>query len=221
MDVKLRFMCGAFGPPLFIAVLLIAGAGRADYSALRHPVSSLSFGDDGWIQRASFVTLGTLLLVFASGLGANPRSPWSTRWGTRLIVLVAVGFLGAGAFNADPLNGYPPGTPALPDVRTAHGRAHDLFSALVFFAIPASALLHARTFARSRRRHMAAACAVSAAAMVVAFVPAALGCRQVDGFDRVAGLFQRIAISIGLGWVSLLSVYILTRGESGTPPIPA
>ena len=58
---KALLACGAIGGPAFVAVFLIEGATRVNYSPLRQPVSSLSMGDSGWIQIANFITTGCLL----------------------------------------------------------------------------------------------------------------------------------------------------------------
>src|SRR5512138_1322849 len=103
--------CGVIGPILFITVFLIEGANRPNYSPLRHPVSSLSYGDWGWMQRTNFVITGLLLFAFTIGLRRVLRSLKGSVWGPRLIGLASIGLIGAGFFVADPLNGYPPGTP--------------------------------------------------------------------------------------------------------------
>jgi hypothetical protein len=52
-EVLLR--CGMLAGPLFIVTSLIEGLARPDYNSLRHPVSSLALGPDGWIQVANFM----------------------------------------------------------------------------------------------------------------------------------------------------------------------
>lgn len=61
-------LCGAVAGPLFVLVFLIEGATRADYSSLRHPVSSLAIGDLGWVQTVNFLITGSLVVAFAIGL---------------------------------------------------------------------------------------------------------------------------------------------------------
>src|SRR5260370_17386513 len=59
---------GAIGPLLFIIVLLIEGATRPGYSAWHNYGSSLSLGDQGWMQIANFLVCALLTLGFAIGL---------------------------------------------------------------------------------------------------------------------------------------------------------
>ena len=111
--------CGGIGAPLFVVVFLIEGAvpaiRSAGYSPLRHPVSGFAIGEFGWIQTVNFLVIGVLLLAFAVGLRAALRSYGDGIWAPVLIGLIAIGLTGAGLFTADPLNGYPLETPALPD----------------------------------------------------------------------------------------------------------
>jgi hypothetical membrane protein len=73
--LRLLLACGALGPMIFIVVFLIAGATRSDYSPLRHPISSLSIGELGWVQIADFVVTGSLLVAFAAGLRRILQTP--------------------------------------------------------------------------------------------------------------------------------------------------
>src|SRR5881227_3806059 len=83
---------GALAGPLFVITFLVAGALRAHYDPLRHPVSSLELGDHGWVQHASFVVAGLLTLLLAAGLRRAWRSPV---WAPRLIALWAGAMIAA------------------------------------------------------------------------------------------------------------------------------
>ncbi|MFI5711847.1 DUF998 domain-containing protein [Kribbella sp. NPDC051620] len=61
--------CGLLAGPLFVLTFLLEGAFKGDgYSQLRHPVSSLALGNNGWIQTANFLVAGALAVAFAIGL---------------------------------------------------------------------------------------------------------------------------------------------------------
>lgn len=212
--LRLLLACGAIAPPLFIAVFLLAGATRADYNPLRHPVSSLSMGDLGWLQSASFILTGSLLLAFAVGLRLAPRWPGGSLWGPLLVGMVGLGLIGAGVFINDPLNGYPTGTPPVPAERTLHGRLHDLFGIPVFLGLPIACLVFGRLFGRLGRPRWAAYSVLSGIAMLTAFVLAGMGFSQVAGFADLAGLFQRISLAFGLGWAALLAVHMLRAARA-------
>ncbi|MGI5128915.1 DUF998 domain-containing protein [Pseudonocardia sp. CA-107938] len=190
--------CGMVAGPLFVIAFLVAGALRADYSPLRHPVSSLAIGDAGWTQAANFLVTGLLVLAFAVGL----RRSGSGRWLPVLVGLVGIGLLGAGLFTCDPINGYPPGTPLAP-VPTVRGTLHRAFSALVFLGLPIAALVAARG---EHRRGFARYGLVSAVAFLALFVLAALGFAQQPVLLPVGGLLQRLCLVVGLAWLTVLAV---------------
>jgi hypothetical protein len=209
---KALLACGAVGGPAFVIVFLIEGATRIDYSPLRQPVSSLSIGDSGWIQIANFITTGCLLLAFAMGLRRALRPSRDSTWGSLLVGFLAIGLIGAGVFIADPLNGYPPGTAVLPTERTVHGRLHDLFGLPVFLGLPIACLVFSRVFVRLGKRGWGIYSACSGFLMFVAFVLSGMGFSQNPSLVNVAGLFQRVSITVGWSWMTLLAVYLL-RGR--------
>jgi hypothetical protein len=209
--IRLLLACGAIGPLLFIVVFLIEGATRADYSALRQPISSLSIGELGWMQRMNFLITGLLLLAFALGLRRATRS---MLWGPVLIGLVGIGLMGAGLFVADPFNGYPPGTPLVPLVRSTHGILHDLFGLPVFFGLPIACLVFRRRFAREGERGWAIYSVLTGIGMLAFFVLTGMGLNQVPGLVDIAGLLQRFTLCIGLTWITLLAFRCLRKKPS-------
>ena len=209
---KALLACGAIGGPAFVVVFLIEGATRINYSPLRQPVSSLSLGAFGSIQIANFITTGCLLLAFAMGLRRALRPSGGSTWGPVLVGSLAFGLIGAGVFIADPLNGYPPGTPMVPLERTVHGRLHDLFGLPVFLGLPIACFVFSRVFARLGERGWAIYSTLSGFLMFVAFVLAGMGFSQNPSLVNVAGVFQRLSITIGWSWMTLLAVHLL-RGR--------
>ena len=186
---------GLFAGPWFTLVYVVEGARRKDYSALRHPVSSLALGEHGWRQAVNFLSTGALMVAYGVGV---QRSESGARWLPRLIGSVGVGLLGAGVFATDPLSGYPPGTLAVPARPTPKGVLHVLFSALVFLGLPAAFIVDARTADRGWARYSKATCLGFAGTFLVARA----GFGQAPRLVGVAGLFQRLALSIGFAWVS-------------------
>jgi len=207
--VRLLLACGAIGPLFFIVMFLIEGATRSGYNPLRQPVSSLSLGEFGWTQVTNFIITGSLLIAFAIGLQLALRSSGGGVWGPLLIGLAGIGLIGAGIFSLDPLNGYPPGTPLMPAVRSQHGRLHDLFGVPVFLGLPIACFVFSRRFARLDERGWALYSILAGLGMFVTFVLAGLGFGQVPGFAGFAGLVQRLSIVIGFTWIALLAVYWL------------
>ena len=210
-DVALKalLVCGAIAGPVFTVAWMVAGATRADYDPLRHPISSLAVGELGWAQTANFTVTGLLTLAFAVGLRRRLPSQGGSTWGPPLIGVIAIGLLGAGMFVTDPMNGYPPGTPDLPLQYSVQGRLHRLFSAFVFLGLPIACFVFARFFARQRVRSWMTYSAVTGIAFVIMFVLTSVAFAQVKGLVNHAGLFQRGTLTIGWAWLTLLAVYLL------------
>jgi hypothetical membrane protein len=212
--------CGVVAGPLFVATFLVEGAVRADYSPLRHPVSSLELGPGGWVQRLNFVVAGLLYVAFATGLLRTCRGGAGTsRWGSLLVGAHGVGLIGAGVFVTDPVSGYPRGTPDRPDAYTTGGAWHDGLSVLTFLGIPLAAALFAVWFARRGERAWAAYSAVTAVLFLGAFVLASAAFSQSPGLVDRGGLYQRSAIILGLAWLTLLAVRALHPTPDPAPDL--
>jgi hypothetical protein len=208
-DVRSRLLiCGVSGPVVFIASFLVQGAVRTDYDPLRHPVSSLSLGGAGWVQMATFWLTGLLVTAYAVGL-RRARCGW---WTPLLVASVGIGFVGAGIFATDPIGGYPPGSP-VPAPRTGHGIAHDLCSTPVFTALPAAMLSMARRFDRVDDRGWAWYSRISAAVFFACFVLSSLGFNHIV-MAPVGGLWQRLALVVGLGWLAALALHLRAIADS-------
>jgi hypothetical protein len=206
------FFCGAIAGPLFTIAWFVQGLTRADYDPMRHAISSLSVGEPGWIQVATFIATGLLILAFAIELQRALRGPSGSVWGPLLVGSVGVGLIGAGLFVTDPLNGYPPGTPMLPTERTAHGILHDLFGVPFFLGLPIACLVFARFFGRQGERGWTWYSLLSGIGMFTVFFVARLGFRLLPTYPDLAasfGLLQRITVTLGLAWLTLLAVYML------------
>jgi hypothetical protein len=207
---KALLACGAIAGPLFVAVSLVEGAARDGYDPLRHPVSSLALGDSGWVQTANFVVAGLLTLAFAFGLRRALRPGRGSTWGPLLVGVWAIGLLGAGVFPTDPVSGYPPGTPDQLLRHSWYGFLHDLFSLPAFVALGAACGVFFRRFAVRGERGWAIYSAITGVVFASAFVLASAGFGQAEGLVDLAGLFQRIAVIVGFGWLTLLAVHLLS-----------
>ncbi len=206
---KVLLICGAIAGPLFTLAWIVEGATRANYNPLRHPISSLSIGEAGWTQVTTFMVTGLLMLAFAFGLGRIPQIRAGSTWGPLLIGAIGIGLFGAGMFVTDPMNGYPPGTPDLLLQYSLPGRLHRLFSALVFLGLPSACFVFARLFARWGERRWSIYSVVTGIAFLLMFIVTSAGFVQVEGLVNYAGLFQRITLTIGWVWLTLLPIFLL------------
>jgi hypothetical protein len=212
MRTRLLLLCGAIAGPFFTIVWFIQGLTHANYDPMRHAISSLSVGEIGWIQIANFLITGSLIVGFSVELRRALRGPSGSTWGPLLIGLLGIGLIGSGIFVTDPLNGYPPGTPVIPTERTTHGILHDLFGIPVFLGLPITCFVFARLFARWDDRSWAWYSRLSGIGMFAVFFVARLGFRLVPTYPDLAanfGLLQRITVTIGFTWLTLLAVYML------------
>jgi len=90
---------GVVGPALFAVVFILQNIVRTDDDALAEPVSALSIGEYGRVQRLNFVVLGVLLLAFAAALHrgiASSRFGWV---GPTLLSVAGAGLFVAAAFS--------------------------------------------------------------------------------------------------------------------------
>ncbi|MER5933944.1 DUF998 domain-containing protein [Streptomyces sp. NPDC002054] len=211
-------VCGAIAGPLFVATFVIAGATRADYHPLRHPVSSLALGGLGWIQVANFLMAGALGLAFAAGLRRALRPLRGSTWGPLLVGIWAAGLLGAGIFVTDPVSGYPLGTPdKLAHYGSTHAALHDGVSLAAFVALAAACFIFARRFVVWGKPAWAIYSALTGIVFLVTFALSNLGFDQADGLVDLGGLFQRVAITVGWSWLSLLALHLLQRDAPRQP----
>ncbi|TCC39100.1 DUF998 domain-containing protein [Kribbella capetownensis] len=194
--------CGVVAGPLFVLAFLLQGALKGSgYDALRHPVSSLELGAHGWIQVANFLVVGLLTIAFAVGLWRP-----GLRAGAVLIALWGVGLIGAGLFTTDPVSGFPLGTPASSDYTTS-GAVHDAFSLPAFLLLAAAQVV----LSRGHGPRWMIYSLLSATAFLVFFFLASAGFSQASAFVDLAGLFQRLTVTIGSAWLVALAVRELRR----------
>lgn len=123
-----------------------------------------------------------------------------------MVGMWAVGLLGAGVFVTDPVSGYPPGAPDRLSGYSQHGALHDLFSGSAFVALAAACFAFGRRFAAWGERGWATYSVITGVVFLGAFILSSAGFGQAEGVVNLAGLFQRVAVSVGFGWLALLAV---------------
>ncbi|NVO19289.1 MAG: DUF998 domain-containing protein [Bacteroidetes bacterium] len=202
-------LCGAIACPLFLIVVIAEGALRPDYDSFLYPLSSLSIGDTGWTQILNFIFTGILLVVFSFGLKQVCKSNNEKFRGPLLIRLVGFGLIGAGIFITDPVYGYPNDKPLILRQFTLHGHLHDGFSMFVFICLPWACFAFRKYFTANYKKKWANYSAFTGYAMIAALIITSMGFKQLSGFVNYAGIFQRLCISIGWTWMTLLSLYLV------------
>lgn len=144
---------GVLAGPLWVTVAGVQAFTRDGFDVRRHAVSLLSNGDLGWIQTTSFLVAGLMTVAGAVGMRRALGRGSGGTWGPRLIGAYGLSLIAAGLFAADPMDGFPLGTPDGPPVAVSwHGILHMASAGLGFLALVAACCVFARRFtARGQR----------------------------------------------------------------------
>ena len=211
--VKTKIACGVVAGPVFVGTFTLLGASRAGYDWQRHAVSSLAAGRKGWAQRANFMLVGGLYCVAARSLPQSSRRAVGPTMVPALMFAAGTGLIGSGLFVTDPVAGFPPeehGAGASRSVAnvapTRGGALHNLCAIPIFFGIPVAALLSAGSAVRWREDRWAGYCVGSALGMAGAFALFGAAFGGAPTLAPYGGLFQRLSIATGFGWLSALSM---------------
>ena len=189
---------GVLAGPIWVTVALAQGLTRDGFDFRRHPVSVLSNGDLGWLQIANFVAAGLLCVGAAVALRRVRHPGLGPRTGPWLIGQYGVGLVLSGVFVADPLDGFPAGTPAGPGEVSWHGLAHFAAGAVAFTALIGACLVAGRRFGRRGERWWAAYSAGTGVFFAAAWL-ALIG----SGGHPAAMIGFGLAVVAGWAWVSI------------------
>ncbi|GAB3848488.1 hypothetical protein GCM10029963_31430 [Micromonospora andamanensis] len=189
---------GVLAGPVWVTVALAQGLTREAFDFRRHPVSVLSTGELGWVQISNFVVAGLLCVGAAAALRRVAHPGLGRRAGPWLIGQYGVGLVLAGVFVADPLDGFPAGTPAGPGEVSWHGLAHFGAGAVAFSALIGACLLAGRRYARQGERGWAAYSIATGSFFALAWLALIS-----SGGHPVAMIGFGVAVVAGWAWVSL------------------
>lgn len=156
---------GVVAGPLYLATVVGQYIGRDGYDPTRHAASVLANGDLGWVQIANFLVAAVLTVAAAAGLR---RTGGAGTWAPRLVGVFGASLLAAGVFRADPVEGFPPGTPAsAAETMSWHGLAH-MGAGLVGFTCFAIACFALGRHLRRAGRRGAARYSVASGSLILA-----------------------------------------------------
>jgi hypothetical membrane protein len=189
--------CGVVAGPFYLAVSLIQAFVRDGFDLARHPLSLLANGPGGWVQTANFVLTGLMVLAAAVGFRRllGPKS--------RAVAWFLGGFGGAmivaAMFPADPLDGFPPGTPeGFPTSISTSGLVHFIAGALGFIFLAVSCLFAARAMSRRNVSTLARLSLLCGLAVVLGFFS---GMVFPPG---ILGIW--FAVLVGWAWLGVMSL---------------
>lgn len=198
-----QLAAGLAAGPVFLGVGLGHAYLREGFDLERHALSQLSLGTWGFVQVATFLVSGALVIAAARGLRTSLRPGVGEVWAPRLLAGFGVGMLIAGVFVADAAHSFPVGTPAGPADVSWHGALHGVGFLVAMVSWTAACGAFARAFSARGDRQQAMLCLGAVLAIAVIAVAPALG-----SFGVRAVLLS----AVQLGLVAVLSAKALRRG---------
>lgn len=210
-----RFLLGygVIAGPIYLCVGLAEALTRPGFDLSRDDLSLLSNGHLGWIHIALLVTTGLMTMAGAIGMRRAMRPGPGATWGPRLAFGYGAGLVAAGVLVADPMNGFPAGTPAGPAAHLSWpGAGHLIGAAAGFLCLVAACFVTARWFAGRGLRSWAGYCRGTGAVFLAGFAATAAGTGS-----PAAVLALWAAVVAGWAWVSAVSVTLYRRAPGLVP----
>jgi hypothetical protein len=196
---------GVVAGPFYLAVGLAQALLREGFDLARHPLSVLANGSWGWVQTANFVLSGLMVLAatvgFSRVLGPKSRA---FRW---TLAGYGLGMIMAAIFPADPVDGFPPGTPTgMPTSISTTGLMHFVAGALTFLMLGLSGLAAAWTMMRRRQTPLALLSLFSGLSVFIGFFG---GIASPIG---IAGIW--FAVVVGWAWLAVMSLQLQRQSQA-------
>jgi hypothetical protein len=194
---------GVIAGPVYLVAGLAEALTRSGFDITRDDLSLLANGPLGWIHITLLVATGLMTAAGAVGLRRALRGAPGGTWGPRLVGAYGVGLVAAGLLVADPMNGFPHGTPAGPAAHLSwHGIGHLAAAGAGFLCLVAGCFVVARWFTSQGRRGLAVYSRVTGVAFLAGFAAAA------SGPGRPVAVFAFwMAVAAAWAWLSAVSVF--------------
>jgi hypothetical protein len=193
---------GVLAGPFYLAVGLVQAFIRDGFSFARHPLSVLANGPGGWVQTANFALTGLMVLAAAVGVARVLRPTLrATSW---FLGAFGASMIVAAFFTADPVDGFPIGTPLGPPTSiSAMGLVHLSAGVVGFIALGISGLVAARALSRRGVRSLARLSLASGLLVLITFFG---GGALSSGPIGILGIW--LAVIIGWAWLATISVHL-------------
>lgn len=205
-DTRSLLRWGVLVGPFYLSVGLAQALLRDGFDLGRHSLSILANGPGGWVQTANFVLSGLMVVAAAIGIARALRPP--SRASGWILACFGVSMLVAAIFPADPMDGFPVGTPeGMPSTISTPGLIHFVAGAVGFLALAAACIAVAVAMSRRDEPWMARLSFLCGLGVVAGFFAPAL----LPASGPVAGIW--FSVVVGWTWLALVSVH-LSRGLS-------
>jgi hypothetical membrane protein len=167
---------GVVAGPFYVVMSLAQAAVRDGFDLTRHDWSLLANGPGGWIQVTNLILTGLMVVAAAVGWRRAMGTGVGRRWAPRLAATYGLGMAAAGVFRADPMHGFPAGTPDGPPVApTLHGTLHFVSGGIGFLALIIATFVVAKWFRSAGRTGRALGSIITGVAFLASFVGIASG----------------------------------------------
>lgn len=192
-------ICGMVVGAFYLVVGIAQGLVREGFDFSKHALSHLANGPGGWIQVANLAISGALVIAAAIGLARVVR-PQSKAFGWFLGAFGA-GMLASAVFRADPVDGFPVGTPpGMSASMSTSGALHFAFGGLGFMALAVSAFIMARVLSRRGQPLLSKLSLFTGIAVIGGFFSPMLGVKS-----PVAGIW--FAVVVGWVWLAVVCAH--------------
>jgi hypothetical protein len=205
---------GLLAGPLYIVVGSIEALTRPGFDPTRDDLSLLSNGVMGWIHIALLLSTGLLTIAGAVGMQRALAQGRASTWGPLLLGLYGLGLIGAGIFIADPMRGFPPGTPVDAHAVSWHGLMHLVSGGVGFIGLIAACMVFARRFASVGQRAWAAYSVATGVVFFAAFVGIATGAQQSGPVLVFVTVAFTVAVVLGWAWVSAMMAKLIVESRA-------
>ena len=194
---------GVLAGPFYVVVSLAQALTRDGFDLGRHAWSLLANGPGGWVQMLNLVATGLMVIAAAVGLRRVLGTGRAARWAPRWLAVYGAGLVAAGVFTADPMNGFPLGTPdGMPVHPTLHGTLHVVAGGIGFVALVAATWLLASRYRADGRRRQATFTRATGLVFVLAFGAIASG-----STSPVVNLAFTAAVVLTWLWLAVTSLF--------------
>jgi hypothetical membrane protein len=197
---------GVIAGPFYVLVSVAQGLTREGFDFTRHAWSLLANGPWGWIHTTNLILTGAMVLAFAVGLRRALAGGRGGTWAPLLVGAYGLSMVGAAIFRADPVLGFPPGTPETVAEPTVSGLLHLMIAGVGFLALIVVCLILGARFAAEGRRGWAWFSRVTGVAFLAGFAGVASG-----GGSAALNLAFTAAIVLVWAWMSAVAVHLYRR----------